>query len=78
METVRAGMTLQLKEAVGCDFIAEREETLMRRVRGWMAQECFSVVITLMISFFTIVCFVHAAISFSFDIAAMKSQDNTE
>ena len=73
-------MTLQLKEAVGCDFIAEREETLMRRVRGWMAQECFSVVMicTLIISFFTIVCFVHASLLFSFDIAAMKSQDNTE
>ena len=38
VEAVRAGMTVQLKEAVGCEFIAEREETLMRRVRAWMAQ----------------------------------------
>ena len=33
---MRAGITLQLKEAVGCDFIAEREESLMRKVRNWM------------------------------------------
>ena len=39
MEAVRAGLTLQLKEAVGCEIIAEREETLMRRVRGWMATD---------------------------------------
>ena len=36
VKAVRAGITLQLKEAVGCDFIAEREESLMRKVRNWM------------------------------------------
>ena len=36
VEAVRAGITLQLKEAVGCEFIAEREELLMRKVRNWL------------------------------------------
>ena len=36
-------MALQLKDAVGCKFIAEREEMLMHRVRGWMAQGRYSV-----------------------------------
>ena len=45
METVRAGMTLQLKEAMGGDFIAEREETLIHRVRRWMSQGLDSVLL---------------------------------
>ena len=38
VEAVRAGMAVQLKEAAcGSGFIGERDDALMRRVRGWMA-----------------------------------------
>ena len=38
VEAVRAGMAVQLKEAAAAQgFIGEREDALMRRVRGRMA-----------------------------------------